>query len=41
MCLVNVLPNIDDDFEVGLAIAQRVWVCSFDDEKDVKELAEK
>ena len=40
-CLVMVLPNIDDNFELGLKIAQRVWVTSFDIDENVKKLAER
>ncbi|KAL3857310.1 hypothetical protein ACJMK2_011991 [Sinanodonta woodiana] len=38
-CMSNVLPNIDDDYKLGLKIAQRVWVASFDPEEDVKKHA--
>ncbi|XP_069136043.1 stalled ribosome sensor GCN1-like [Argopecten irradians] len=40
-CLVPVLPNVDDNFDLGIAIAQRVWVVSFDGDDNVKMLAEK
>ena len=36
-----VLPNIDDNFELGLKIAQRVWVTSNDVDDNVKKLAER
>ncbi|XP_067680434.1 stalled ribosome sensor GCN1-like [Haliotis asinina] len=39
--LENVLPNIDDNFDLGLNIAKRVWVASNDVEDHVKRLAEK
>ena len=39
--MTNVLPNIDDNFELGLMIAQRVWVACYDSESDVKALAER
>ena len=38
-CLYAVLPNIDDNMEMGLAIAQRVWVASFDVDENVRALA--
>ncbi|KAH3713795.1 hypothetical protein DPMN_073597 [Dreissena polymorpha] len=39
-CLVLVLPTIDDNYELRLMIAQRVWVASYDDHKNVRSLAE-
>lgn len=39
--LADVLPNIDDDLDLGLQIAQRVWVVSFDDDDNIRLLAEK
>lgn len=39
--LAGVLPNIDDDLDLGLQIAQRVWVVSFDDDDNIRLLAEK
>lgn len=39
--MVSVLPNIDDNFELGLQIARRVWVTSYDGDKNVAHLAEK
>ncbi|XP_060079689.1 stalled ribosome sensor GCN1-like [Ylistrum balloti] len=41
MCLVDVLPNVDDNFDLGIAIAQRLWVASFDSDDNVKMLGEK
>nr|XP_022338883.1 eIF-2-alpha kinase activator GCN1-like [Crassostrea virginica] len=38
--LAGVLPNIDDDLDLGLQIAQRVWVVSFDDDDNIRLLAE-
>ncbi|WAR01242.1 GCN1-like protein [Mya arenaria] len=39
-CLVSVLPNIDDNFELGLSIAQRVWVACYDVDENVRALAQ-
>lgn len=40
-CVVPVLPNIDDNFELGLRIAQRVWVARYDVDENVAKLAER
>jgi len=40
-CVVPVLPNIDDNFELGLKIAQRIWVASFDVDTNVAALAKR
>lgn len=40
LCVTSALPNIDDNLDLGLLIAQRVWVASFDVDSDVKALAE-
>ncbi len=38
--LVDVLPNVDDNFALGLNIAKRVWIASNDVEGHVKMLAQ-
>ncbi|KAL4223498.1 eIF-2-alpha kinase activator GCN1 [Mactra antiquata] len=39
-CLTPVLPTIDDNYELGLQIALRVWVASFDGDENVRTIAE-
>jgi hypothetical protein len=36
----DVLPTIDDDLELGLQIARRVWVVSYDDDDNIRQLAD-
>lgn len=38
-CLSGTLPNIDDNYELGLKVAQRVWVACFDNDENVQKLA--
>jgi hypothetical protein len=34
------LPNIDDNYQLGLMVAQRVWVACYDKDENVKKLAD-
>uniref|UniRef100_A0A8W8K250 TOG domain-containing protein n=2 Tax=Magallana gigas TaxID=29159 RepID=A0A8W8K250_MAGGI len=38
--LADVLPNINDDLDLGLQIAQRVWVVNFDEDENIRQIAE-
>lgn len=38
-CLSGMLPNIDDNYQLGLMVAQRVWVACFDQDENVQKLA--
>jgi hypothetical protein len=39
-CLWGMLPNIDDNYQLGLMVAQRVWVACYDKDENVKKLAD-
>jgi hypothetical protein len=37
--LFEVLPEVDDDYEVGMRIAKRVWIASYDVEESIQQSA--
>lgn len=38
--VAGILPNLDDNYELGLKVAQRVWVACYDSDENVQKLAE-
>ena len=40
-CLISVLPTVTDNYELGLEIAQRLWVTNYDSDENVQRLAQR